>query len=182
MAETLENSSGTAHGQKESVSNARSYTYPTWYRGSAVAMVGATVLGAGVVTWLVIDGREDAGAFAAFTAVMAVNALQAATEFLSTYRLTGELLRVERPLADDREVRYADVARVLIGGKSVEVHVASDAPSYAPGRSTPDFQISRDIQDAEQLIQCLVDQLPPTTIVENPSGEFADLCRPAEDH
>jgi hypothetical protein len=136
------------------------------------------VLVAGVAAWFVVSGREDAATFGILTVLIGMNALQTTTEFLSTFRLTGESLRVERPFADDEEVRYADIERVLIGGMAVEVHVASDAPAHVPGRTGPDVQISRDIQDVEDFLRRLVDHLPPAAVVENPSGEFAELRRP----
>jgi hypothetical protein len=133
---------------------------------------------AGVAVWFVVSGGENAAAFAILTVVIGMNTTQAATEFLSTFRLTGESLRIERPFAGDQAVRYADIGRVLIGGMAVEVQVASDAPAHAPGRAGPDVQISRDIQDVEDFLRQLVDHLPPATVVENPSGEFAELRRP----
>lgn len=178
MTEPPKVSTDTSHPDNRSVSSGRSYAYAAWHRGVAYALTGATVLVAGMVVWLVVSGGENAAASGILTVLIGMNALQTATEFLSTVRLTGESLRIERPFAGDRAVRYADIERVLIGGMAVEVHVASDAPAHAPGHTGPDVQISRDIQDVEDFLRQLVDHLPPATVVENPSGEFAELRRP----
>jgi len=178
MTQTPGPSPDTPHSENRSVSPGRSYAYAAWHRGSAYALTGATVLVAGAVVWLVVSGGENAAGFAMLTVVIGMNTFQAATEFLSTFRLTGESLRVERPFAGDQEVRYADIERVLIGGMAVEVHVASDASEHTPGRTQPDLQISRDIRDAENFLRRLVNHLPPAAVVENPSGEFSELRRP----
>jgi hypothetical protein len=178
MTEPPEASTDTPHRDNRSFSSGRSYAYAAWHRSLAYALTAGAVLVAGVAAWFVVSGREDAAAFGILTVLIGMNALQTTTEFLSTFRLTGESLRIERPFAGDQEVRYADIERVLIGGMAVEVHVASDAPGHVPGRTGPDVQISRDIQDVEDFLRLLVDHLTPAAVVENPSGEFAELRRP----
>jgi hypothetical protein len=167
----------TSDAGKEDVGE-RAYTYGRFQRGAAYAFIGGAVLVAGVAVWGVFNGSDQSTTLPLLVAVIAINAFQTVPNLLSTVRLSDEALRIERPLSEAEEVRYGDVGRVFLGGAAVEVYVAPDAPSYAPGRSAADLRVSRDIEDAEDFIRHLAHRLPEKAAVENPSGEFADLRRP----
>jgi hypothetical protein len=86
-------------------------------------------------------------------------------EIVSTFRLTEDQLRQERPLRADKEVFLREIRRLFIGGHSVEVYTS-------PG-SKPDLEFERKLQGGDELIEKLARRLPPGAEIEHPSGELA---------
>jgi len=84
---------------------------------------------------------------------------------LSTFRLTEDQLRQERPLHANKEVPLSEIRRMLIGGRTVEIY-ASPGPK-------PDLEFDRKLQGGDELIEKLAGRLPEGAEIEHPSGELA---------
>jgi len=94
-----------------------------------------------------------------------VNGYQSAGKLASTFQLTEDRLRQERPLHSDREIPLDEIQRVFIGGMTVEIYTSSGPE--------PRLEFHRKLQGGDDLIEKLARRLPSDTEIEHPSGELA---------
>ena len=144
-----------------------SYRYGRFYRSPAFALLASAVLLTVVVLWEVLSGTPtlEWAPFLFFLVLIVVNGFQSAGRLLSTFRLTEDRLRQERPLHADKDIPLSEVRRMFIGGHSVEI--------YASTEPEPDLEFERKLQGGDELIEKLARRLPPGAEVEHPSGELA---------
>jgi len=86
-------------------------------------------------------------------------------EIVSTFRLTEDRFRQERPFRSDLEVNLNEIRRMFIRGHAVEIY-ASPGPE-------PDLEFERGLRGGDELIGKLARRLPPGAEIEHPSGELA---------
>jgi hypothetical protein len=86
-------------------------------------------------------------------------------EVVSTFRLTEDRLRQERPLRPDKDVPLGEIRRMFTGEQIVEIY-ASPGPE-------PDLEFERKLRGGDELIEKLARRLPPGAEIEHPSGELA---------
>jgi hypothetical protein len=143
------------------------YRYGRFYRSPAFVLLASAVLLMVFVLWEALSGTPTLEwvPFLFFLVLIVVNGFQSAGRLLSTFRLTEDQLRQERPLRADTDVSLSEVRRLFIGGHSVEVYTSSG--------SEPDLEFERKLQGGDELIEKLARRLPPSAEIEHPSGELA---------
>lgn len=143
------------------------YRYESFFRGLAYAVPASIVLLAAFLCWMVVSGASFSDLISASASLV----LSLATEYqsggrrLSTFRLTEDQLRQERPLRPDREVSLGEIRHVFVGGMSAKIY-ASPGPE-------PDLEFYRKLEGGNDLIEKLVGRLPESAEIEHPSGELA---------
>ena len=145
------------------------YRYGRFYRSPAFVLLASAVLLTVFVLWEALSGTPtlEWAPFLFFLVLIVVNGFQSAGRLLSTFRLTEDQLRQERPLRADKDVSLSEIRRLFVGGHSVEVYTSS------PG-SEPDLEFERKLQGGNELIEKLARRLPPGAEIEHPSGELAE--------
>ena len=140
------------------------YRYGRFYRSPAFALLASALLLMVVVLWEALSGTPtlEWAPFLFFLVLIVMNGFQSAGRLLSTFRLTEDRLRQERPLHADKDIPLSEVRRMFIGGHSVEIY-ASPGPE-------PDLEFERKLHGGDELIEKLARRLPPGVEVEHPSG------------
>lgn len=144
-----------------------SYTHGLFFRGLAYTVPVAAVLLAAFIARAVFSGTasSDLGPILALFVLSVVNGYQSAGSLLSTFRLTEDRLRQERPLHATKEVSLGEIRRMFIGGQTVEI--------YASHGAEPDLEFHRKLEGGDELIGKLARRLPEGAEIEHPSGELA---------
>jgi len=143
------------------------YRYGRFYRSPAFAPLVSAALLAATALWMALSGAGPFEWISAlgFLTLALLGGYRSAGTLLSTFRLTEDQLRQERPLHATKEVPISAIRRMFIGGQTVEIY-ASPGPE-------PDLEFERKLQGADELIEKLVRSLPPDAEIEHPSGELA---------
>ena len=143
------------------------YTYGPLFQGLACGWPVSAALLAAFVAWAPSSGAAFSDLAPALCLLMlsVANGYQSAGKLASTFQLTEDRLRQERPLHSDREILLNEIRRVFIGGMTVEI--------YASPGSKPDLEFERKLRGGDDLIEKLARRLPPDAEIEHPSGELA---------
>ncbi len=137
-------------------------------RSSALVLFASTVFLTVFILQKTLAGTPTSewGLFLFLLALTVVCGFQSAGRLLSTFRLSEDLFRQERPLHADKDIPLGEVCRMFIGRRSVEICVS-------PGPE-PDLEfVERWLEGGDELIGKLARRLPPDAEIECPSGELA---------
>jgi hypothetical protein len=144
------------------------YRYGQFYRSLAFAPLVSAALAGAAVFLTVLSGIVEPLERLSASCILVIALLggyRSAGTLLSTFRLTEDQLRQERPLHANKEVPLSEIRRMFIGGRTMEIY-ASPGPK-------PDIEFERKLQGADELIEKLVRRLPEGAEIEHPSGELA---------
>lgn len=138
------------------------------YRSSAFAPLASAALLAAIALWMALSGTGPSEWLSAlsFLTLALLGDYQSAGTLLSTFQLTTDRLRQERPLHANKEVPLGEIRRMFIGGQAVEIYTS-------PGPE-PDLEFRRKLRGGDELIEKLARRLPPGAAIEHPSGELAE--------
>jgi hypothetical protein len=147
------------------------YRYGRFYRSPAFTLLASALLLTVVVLWEALSGTPTLEwvPFLFFLVLIVVNGFQSAGRLLSTFRLTEDQLRQERPLRADKDVSLSEIRRLFVGGQTVEI--------YASAGPEPDLEFERKLRGGDELIEKLARRLPAGAEIEHPSGELAGRLR-----